>query len=202
MRSPTGTTLPRSGARSKACASTPSTTSLRLGAGNYRCPGRGHREGVPGDLTATSLCRAWPPTATGSTILRRSAGFRHPHRPLRSEQGDKRACLVSHVSRVEVSVVTIRPPFVYGPDNPFYREAFFWTGSASIAPSSFRRRQPADAVRLCKRPGRSVFQCARKAYRAWPRFNVADEKRSPRWTRLTSSPGLWESNPYCTVRAN
>jgi 2'-hydroxyisoflavone reductase len=23
-------------------------------------------------------------------------------------------------------VVTFRPPFVYGPDNPFYREAFFW----------------------------------------------------------------------------
>jgi nucleoside-diphosphate-sugar epimerase len=23
-------------------------------------------------------------------------------------------------------VVTLRPPFVYGPDNPFYREAFFW----------------------------------------------------------------------------
>ena len=22
--------------------------------------------------------------------------------------------------------VTLRPPFVYGPDNPFYREAFFW----------------------------------------------------------------------------
>src|SRR5208337_591329 len=23
-------------------------------------------------------------------------------------------------------VVTLRPPFVYGPGNPFYREAFFW----------------------------------------------------------------------------
>jgi 2'-hydroxyisoflavone reductase len=23
-------------------------------------------------------------------------------------------------------VVTFRPPFVYGPENPFYREAFFW----------------------------------------------------------------------------
>jgi len=23
-------------------------------------------------------------------------------------------------------VVTVRPPFVYGPENPFYREAFFW----------------------------------------------------------------------------
>src|SRR3984885_6225119 len=23
-------------------------------------------------------------------------------------------------------VVTLRPPFIYGPENPFYREAFFW----------------------------------------------------------------------------
>ena len=23
-------------------------------------------------------------------------------------------------------VVTLRPPFIYGPGNPFYREAFFW----------------------------------------------------------------------------
>jgi nucleoside-diphosphate-sugar epimerase len=23
-------------------------------------------------------------------------------------------------------VVTLRPPYVYGPENPFYREAFFW----------------------------------------------------------------------------
>src|SRR6058998_3634597 len=23
-------------------------------------------------------------------------------------------------------VITLRPPFVYGPGNPFYREAFFW----------------------------------------------------------------------------
>jgi 2'-hydroxyisoflavone reductase len=26
----------------------------------------------------------------------------------------------------DVPVVTLRPPFVYGPGNPFYREAFFW----------------------------------------------------------------------------
>ncbi len=28
--------------------------------------------------------------------------------------------------RTGFPVVTIRPPFVYGPHNPFYREAFFW----------------------------------------------------------------------------
>ena len=28
--------------------------------------------------------------------------------------------------RHKLPVVTLRPPFVYGPGNPFYREAFFW----------------------------------------------------------------------------
>jgi 2'-hydroxyisoflavone reductase len=29
-------------------------------------------------------------------------------------------------SHTGLPVVTFRPPFVYGPNNPFYREAFFW----------------------------------------------------------------------------
>ncbi|MBV8843817.1 MAG: NAD-dependent epimerase/dehydratase family protein, partial [Bryobacterales bacterium] len=28
--------------------------------------------------------------------------------------------------RIGLPVVTLRPPFVYGPGNPYYREAFFW----------------------------------------------------------------------------
>jgi hypothetical protein len=28
--------------------------------------------------------------------------------------------------RSGLPVVTLRPPFIYGPENPFYREAFFW----------------------------------------------------------------------------
>jgi nucleoside-diphosphate-sugar epimerase len=28
--------------------------------------------------------------------------------------------------RIGLPVVTLRPPYVYGPGNPFYREAFFW----------------------------------------------------------------------------
>ena len=42
-----------------------------------------------------------------------------------------------HESRFPV--VTMRPPFVYGPENPFYREAFFWDRlRAGPARSSFR----------------------------------------------------------------
>jgi nucleoside-diphosphate-sugar epimerase len=40
-------------------------------------------------------------------------------------------------------VVTLRPPFVYGPGNPFYREAFFWDrlrdGRPLILPGDGRR---------------------------------------------------------------
>jgi nucleoside-diphosphate-sugar epimerase len=40
-------------------------------------------------------------------------------------------------------VVSLRPPFVYGPGNPFYREAFFWDrlrdGRAIILPGDGRR---------------------------------------------------------------
>ncbi len=45
--------------------------------------------------------------------------------------------------RTGFPVVTFRPPFVYGPGNPFYREAFFWdryrAGRSIILPSEGHR---------------------------------------------------------------
>ncbi len=41
-------------------------------------------------------------------------------------------------------VVTFRPPFVYGPENPFYREAFFWDRMRSGRPILI----PGDGTRL------------------------------------------------------
>ncbi len=41
-------------------------------------------------------------------------------------------------------VVTLRPPFVYGPENPFYREAFFWDRLARRRPILI----PEDGSRL------------------------------------------------------
>ncbi len=49
----------------------------------------------------------------------------HPDAYVRNKAGSERALFrMYHESRFPV--VTIRPPFVYGPENPFYREAFFW----------------------------------------------------------------------------
>jgi 2'-hydroxyisoflavone reductase len=56
-------------------------------------------------------------------------------------------------------LVTFRPPFVYGPDNPFYREAFFWdrlrAGRPIIIPGDGHRLMQfvyvKDLVRACMR---------------------------------------------------
>jgi nucleoside-diphosphate-sugar epimerase len=49
----------------------------------------------------------------------------HPNPYIRNKATSERALLrMFHESRFPV--VTMRPTFVYGPENPFYREAFFW----------------------------------------------------------------------------
>ena len=49
----------------------------------------------------------------------------HANDYVRNKAGSERALFrMYHESRFPL--VTIRPPYVYGPENPFYREAFFW----------------------------------------------------------------------------
>ncbi len=49
----------------------------------------------------------------------------HPDAYVRNKAMSERALFRMH-QRNGFPVVTIRPPYVYGPGNPFYREAFFW----------------------------------------------------------------------------
>ncbi|MGE5645799.1 MAG: NAD-dependent epimerase/dehydratase family protein [Acidobacteriota bacterium] len=49
----------------------------------------------------------------------------HPDSYVRNKAMSERALFRLH-QRNGFPVVTIRPPFIYGPGNPFYREAFFW----------------------------------------------------------------------------
>lgn len=49
----------------------------------------------------------------------------HPDPYVRNKAQTERALFRLH-QRNGFPVVTIRPPFIYGPGNPFYREAFFW----------------------------------------------------------------------------
>ena len=52
-------------------------------------------------------------------------GVDHPFPYIRNKAQTERLLFELHRAR-GFPVVTLRPPFVYGPENPFYREAFFW----------------------------------------------------------------------------
>lgn len=60
----------------------------------------------------------------------------------RNKAMSERALFRMH-QRSGFPIVTLRPPFVYGPGNPFYREAFFWdrlrVGRPIILPSEGHR---------------------------------------------------------------
>ncbi|MGI8743195.1 MAG: NAD-dependent epimerase/dehydratase family protein [Bryobacteraceae bacterium] len=49
----------------------------------------------------------------------------HPDAYARNKAMSERALFRMH-QRNKFPVVTLRPPFLYGPGNPYYREAFFW----------------------------------------------------------------------------
>lgn len=95
---------------------------------------------------------------------------------VRNKAGSERALFrMYHESRFPV--VTMRPPFVYGPDNPFYREAFFWDrlrlDRPVIIPGDGNRLMQFvyvnDLVEAC-------FNALEKHTAPGRAFNVADEK--------------------------
>lgn len=49
----------------------------------------------------------------------------HPEDYIRNKANTERALFQLHEDE-DVPVATVRPPFIYGPGNPFDREAFFW----------------------------------------------------------------------------
>jgi nucleoside-diphosphate-sugar epimerase len=66
----------------------------------------------------------------------------HPESYVRNKAMSERALFRLH-QRSGFPVVTIRPPYIYGPGNPFYREAFFWDrmrdGRSIVLPGDGRR---------------------------------------------------------------
>lgn len=95
---------------------------------------------------------------------------------VRNKAGSERALFrMFHESRFPV--VTMRPPFVYGPENPFYREAFFWDrlklDRPIIIPGDGNRLMQFvyvnDLVEAC-------FNALVKHTAPGRAFNVADEK--------------------------
>lgn len=74
-------------------------------------------------------------------------------------------------------VVTLRPPFIYGPENPFYRESFFWDrlrdGRPIVLPGDGHRLMQfvyiKDLVRACLRAMEEPAAVGEA-------FNVANER--------------------------
>ncbi|MCZ2147101.1 MAG: NAD-dependent epimerase/dehydratase family protein [Bryobacterales bacterium] len=66
----------------------------------------------------------------------------HPDAYVRNKAMTERMLFRMH-QRYGTPVVTLRPPYIYGPANPFYREAFFWDrireGRPLIIPGDGRR---------------------------------------------------------------
>jgi 2'-hydroxyisoflavone reductase len=116
----------------------------------------------------------------------------HPDPYVRNKAGSERALFrMYHESRFPV--VTMRPPFVYGPENPFYREAFFWDrlrlDRPVIIPGDGNRLMQFvyvnDLVEAC-------FNALEKHTAPGRAFNVADEKPLTQMevvTELAKVPG-------------
>jgi 2'-hydroxyisoflavone reductase len=68
---------------------------------------------------------------------------RHPDRYVRNKAMTERALFRAH-HKERLPVVTLRPPFIYGPGNPYYREAFFWDRIRANRPVII----PGDGTRL------------------------------------------------------
>jgi 2'-hydroxyisoflavone reductase len=100
----------------------------------------------------------------------------HQNDYVRNKAGSERALFrMYHESRFPV--VTMRPPFVYGPENPFYREAFFWDRLKLDRPIII----PGDGNRLMQFAYvndlvEACFNALEKHTAPGRAFNVADEK--------------------------
>src|SRR6202020_1014025 len=100
----------------------------------------------------------------------------HPNPYIRNKATSERALFrMYHESRFPV--VTMRPPFVYGPENPFYREAFFWDRLKLDRPIII----PGDGNRLMQSVhvndlADACFYALDKHTAPGRAFNVGDEK--------------------------
>ena len=100
----------------------------------------------------------------------------HPNPYIRNKATSERALFrMYHESRFPV--VTMRPTFVYGPENPFYREAFFWDRMRIDRPVII----PGDGNRLMQfiyvnDLVEACFNALEKHTAPGRAFNVADDK--------------------------
>ena len=133
---------------------------------------------IPGDLTRYIFMSSVAAYGDGLNHSEDDplASDMHADPYVRNKAASERALFrMYHESRFPV--VTMRPPFVYGPENPFYREAFFWDrlrlDRPVIIPGDGNRLMQFvyvnDLVEAC-------FNALEKHTAPGRAFNVADEK--------------------------
>ena len=100
----------------------------------------------------------------------------HPEPYVRNKAMSERTLFRMH-QNTGFPVVTLRPPFIYGPGNPFYREAFFWDRLRDNRPIIL----PGDGYRLMqfvyiKDLVRACLRAMDEPAAVGEAFNVANEK--------------------------
>jgi nucleoside-diphosphate-sugar epimerase len=133
---------------------------------------------VPGDITRYIFMSSVAAYGDGLNHAEDDplASDMHANEYVRNKAGSERALFrMYHESRFPV--VTMRPPFVYGPENPFYREAFFWDRITLDRPIII----PGDGNRLMQFVYvndlvEACFNALTKHTAPGRAFNVADDK--------------------------
>src|SRR5580658_6374772 len=133
---------------------------------------------IPGDLTRYVFMSSVAAYGDGLNHAEDDplASEAHTNPYVRNKASSERA-LFRMYHETKFPVVTMRPPFVYGSENPFYREAFFWdrlkAGRPIIIPGDGNRLMQFvfvnDLVEAC-------FFALDKHTAPGRAFNVADEK--------------------------
>ncbi len=133
---------------------------------------------IPGDLTRYVFMSSVAAYGDGLNLSEDDplASDIHTDAYVRNKAASERALFrMYHESRFPL--VTIRPPFVYGPENPFYREGFFWDRLRRDRPIII----PGDGNRLMQFVYvndlvEACFNALEKHTAPGRAFNVADEK--------------------------
>ena len=99
-----------------------------------------------------------------------------PELYVRNKAMSERALFRLH-QRIGLPVVTLRPPYIYGPGNPYYREAFFWdrlrAGRPVILPGDGRRLMQFVYV---KDLVRAALKSVEEPAAAGHAFNIANSR--------------------------
>jgi nucleoside-diphosphate-sugar epimerase len=133
---------------------------------------------IPGDLTRYVFMSSVAAYGDGLNHAEDDplASEAHTNPYIRNKASSERA-LFRMYHEAKFPVVTMRPPFVYGPENPFYREAFFWDRLKTDRPIII----PGDGNRLMQFVfvndlADACFYALDKHTAPGRAFNVGDEK--------------------------